>query len=206
MTSERWVRLYEERDYERRSYLEGEEMTTYATRFFEEVGVPETMASVGCGPAVTEFELAERFPETTFACSDVSEQVIEDNRELAAEHGLDNITFEVAALPDLDLGRTFDVVYCVATLYFVEDVEAATRSLFDHVADGGYLVVSYPTEGLREWASGLDDFEQSFFEPVLDGRNLTTAAEIESWLDASVESYWSVADADVEPETACIQK
>lgn len=206
MTADRWKRVYEDGDYERRSYLEGAEMVAHATTFFEEVGVPESVASVGCGPAATEFELAKRFPQTTFACYDVAEQVIEDNDELAAEHDLENITFEVASLPQLDLERRFDVVYCVATLYFVDDVETAIRSLYEHVEDGGHLVVSYPTEELREWVARAPEPKQSLFELVLEGRNLTTADEIEELLDAPVNSYWSVVDADSDWATACVPK
>lgn len=205
MTARRWKQVYEG-DYDRRSYLAGEEMVTHATTFFERVGTPETVASVGCGPAVTEFHLAERFPETTFACYDVAEQVVEDNAELASERDLENITFEVASLPDLELGQGFDVVYCVATLYFVADVETALRSLYDHVEDGGYLVVSYPTERLQEQIARAPESKQSLFEPVLEGRNVTTADEIADLLDAPVESYWSMVDADADDGTACVPK
>lgn len=206
MTADRWKRVYETGDYERRSYVGGDEMVAYARTFFEEVGVPESVASVGCGPAVTEFELAERFPETTFVCYDVAERVLEDNAELADEHGLDNITFEVASLPNLELGREFDVVYCVATLYFVAEVETGLRSLYDHVADGGHLVVSYPTEALREWVTQAPESRRALFEPVVEGRNLTTADDVEALLDAPVESYWSIVDADEDWATAVVPK
>lgn len=205
MTAARWRRVYEG-DYDRRSYLAGEEMVTHAETFFDRVGTPETVASVGCGPAVTELELADRFPETTFACYDVAERVVEDDRDLASERGIDNVSFEVGSLPDLALGRRFDVVYCVATLYFVADVEAALRSLYDHVDEGGHLVASYPTERLRDQLADAPESKQALFEPVVEGRNVTTAEEIARLLDAPVESYWSLVGADEDAETVCVRK
>lgn len=198
MTTERWRRFYEERDYDRCAYLDGEGMVEYVTTFFERVGVPDSFASVGCGPAVTEFALAEQFPEMTVACYDVAERVVEDNRALARERGIDTLSFDVGSLPDLDLGRSFDVVYCVATLFFVADVETAIHRLYDHVAEGGHLIVNYPTTALREWVGKQDDEKRAFFELVEAGENLTTATEISQWLDARVEDYGAAVDADEE--------
>lgn len=207
MSADRWERFYEERDYDRCIYLEGEEMVEYAERFFERVGVPHTFASVGCGPAATEFELAERYPDTEFYCYDVARTVIEDNRELARERGLDNLAFAVAALPELDLDRTFDLVYCVATLYFVERVEDALRSLWEHVAPGGHLVVSYPDDDLREWVRDQDDRKREFFSLVEAGTNVVTEADVERVLGTDVRSYWAAVDADGgRSATVCVQR
>jgi trans-aconitate methyltransferase len=207
MPGERWKRFYEERDYDRCAYLEGTDMARYADTFFGEVGIPQSVASIGCGPAVTEFELADRFPDTTFACYDIAREVIEDNRTIADNHGLDNISFAVASLPELELDRRFEIVYCVATLYFVEDVRTALGSLYKHVEEGGHLIVSYPTAELQEWVREQNEEKRAFFELVEDGQNVTTADEIETVLDAPVESYWSAVTADVDRSgTAWIRK
>jgi trans-aconitate methyltransferase len=193
MVTDVWRAFYDERDYDRCAYLEGEEMVDYAEALFERVGVPDTVASVGCGPAVVEFELAERYPDTQFRCFDVAEGVIADNRDLARERGPDNLAFEVAALPDADLGGPHDLVYCVATLYFVEDVERALRTLYDAVAPGGHLVVSYPDRRLREWVREQGEEKRAFFELVADGENLLTPAEVRAVL-GDVRDYWALAE------------
>lgn len=195
MVRDRWRRFYEERDYDRCAYLDGEAMVEHAVAFFEGVGVPETVLSVGCGPAVTEFELAHVYPDTTFVCVDVAERVIADNRELAREEGLDNVSFVVDALPDLAVEGRFDLVYCVATLYFVTEVPAALRTLYDRVADDGHLIVSYPTADLQSWVREQDETKREFFEIVERGENLTTAAEIETTLDATVTDYGTLVGA-----------
>jgi SAM-dependent methyltransferase len=196
MVRDRWHRFYAERDYDRCAYLDGEAMVNHAVAFFESVGVPETVLSVGCGPAVTEFELAERYPETEFACVDVARTVVADDRALARERGLENVTFLAGALPELPVAGRFDLVYCVATLYFVADVAAALRQLYGLIADGGHLVVSYPTAELQSWVREQDAEKRAFFELVDRGENLTTATEIERLLGAPVREYGAVVGAD----------
>ena len=196
MVRDRWQTFYEQREYDRCAYLDGEAMVEHAVAFFEYAGVPETVLSVGCGPAVTEFALAERHPDTEFVCVDVAERVVADNRGLARERGIENLAFTVDALPDLAVDGRFDLVYCVATLYFVADVDAALRALYDRVADGGHLIVSYPTTDLQSWVRQQDEERRAFFELVERGENLTTAADIESLLDASVTDYGALAGAD----------
>jgi len=196
MVRDRWQRFYEERDYDRCAYIGGEAMIEHAVTFVERVGVPETVLSVGCGPAVTEFALAERYPDTEFVCVDVSERVIADNRALAREAGIENLTFAVAALPDLAIDGRFGLVYCVATLYFVAEIDAALLALSDRVADGGHLIVSYPTTDLQSWVREQDDEKRAFFELVEAGANLRTAADVETLLDAPVTAYGALVDAD----------
>ena len=49
--------------------------------FFEDRGVPDDFASVGCGPADCPLELAERFPEMDVFGYDAAESVVRENRE-----------------------------------------------------------------------------------------------------------------------------
>lgn len=195
MVRDRWRTFYEERDYDRCAYLDGEAMVEHAVTFFDRVGVPETVLSVGCGPAVTEFALAERYPDTEFVCVDVAERVITDNRALARERGVENLAFAVDELPDLAVDGRFDLVYCVATLYFVAEVEAALTALSDRVDDGGHLIVSYPTTELQAWVREQDEEKRAFFELVERGENLTTAARIEALLDTAVIDYGALVGA-----------
>jgi trans-aconitate methyltransferase len=194
MVTDTWRNFYEERDYDRCAYLEGEDMVDYAELLFESVGVPDTVASVGCGPAVVEFELADRYPETEFRCFDVADRIVADNRDLARGRGLDNLEFEVAALPDAELGGSYDLVYCVATLYFVADVERALRTLFEAVEPGEYLVVSYPDRRLQGWVEEQGEEKREFFELVADGRNLLTRDEVEEVLGVETRDYWDLGD------------
>ncbi|WP_135822010.1 class I SAM-dependent methyltransferase [Halostella litorea] len=199
-----WERFYREADYDRCAYLAGEEMADLLARFVERVadgdaagGRPADLASFGCGPAVVPFALAERFPDLDVYGYDLSETVVRDNRRLAAERGLDNLSFAVDELPDLTTDRRFDVVYCVATLYFVAGPEAALRALYDRVRPGGHLVVNYPTEELqRVVREEFDERKREAFHLVRDGENLLTREEVAAVLGAEPRDYWEAVDAD----------
>jgi len=192
-----WERFYREADYDRCAYVGGEAMVDLAARFFERVGVPDDFVSVGCGPAVCPFGLAERFSDTEFVGLDVAETVVADNRERAADHGLDNLSFAVDALPDLDADREFDVVYSVATLYFVADAERAVAALWDRVREGGHLVLNYPNRYSRaHFDREFDGRRREAFELVLDGRNLLTYDDVRDVTGRQPRSYWKLVDAE----------
>lgn len=192
-----WERdFYAATDWDRGAYLGGEAMPGHLERFFERVGVPGSLADVGCGPALVPFELAPAYPDTEFHCYDVAPSVVEANRDRAASEGLDNLQFAVAGLPDLGVDRRFDLVYCMATLYFVEDVERALVELYDVVAPGGTLVCNYPNRYTRAWAS--EDAEaqrREAFDLVARGENLLSYDRIRELLGRTPRSYWSAVGA-----------
>lgn len=190
-----WTSYYDG-DYDRVAYIGRDAMPDLLARFIERVGRPDSFASVGCGPAVAEFELAERYPGTDFHCYDVAERVVADNRALAADRNLDNLSFAVDALPDLDVDREFDLVYCVATLYFVRDAERAVRALYDRVRPGGHLAFNYPNRHTRRtFDREFDGDRRDLFRHVLDGDNLLSRDRVRDLLDADPCDYWTAVDA-----------
>ncbi|WP_121821182.1 class I SAM-dependent methyltransferase [Halostella salina] len=206
-----WEQFYREADYDRCAYLAGEEMADLLARFLERVAggggaggntggsgeFPADLASFGCGPAVVPFALAERYPDLDVYGYDLSETVVRDNRRLADERGLDNLSFAVDELPDLSTDRRFDVVYCVATLYFVADPEPALRALYDRVRPGGHLIVNYPTAELQQVVrEEFDERKREAFHLVRDGENLITCERVGEVLDAEPRDYWAAVDAD----------
>ena len=52
-------------------------------------------------------------------------------------------------LPEPEVDRRFDLVYCYATLHYVEAVERALRALYELVRPGGHLVFNYPNRLTR---------------------------------------------------------
>jgi trans-aconitate methyltransferase len=186
-------------------------------RFFEAEGVPDDFASVGCGPANCPLELADRFPKMDVYGYDAAESVVRENRARiereAGDEALDreNVFFEVATLPDFDVDRQFDLVYCYATLHYVRDVERAIENLYERVRPGGHLVFNYPSETTREFYHDQFDDEPEFrerFALVFEGENVTSAGELEDALGASVQDYWDAVDADSDvgaaPANPCV--
>ncbi|WP_435156117.1 class I SAM-dependent methyltransferase [Haladaptatus sp. DFWS20] len=204
-----WERFYRRADYDRCAYIGGERMADLVERFFDRVDVPEDFASVGCGPAVVPFLLAERHPETEFFGFDLSETVVRDNAQKAEEQGLDNLQFAVDSLPDLDTDRRFDVVYCVATLYFVEEPRRAIERLYSRVRDGGHLVVNYPNETSREqFDREFEERKRESFELVLSGENLISEDVIRDVTGAETQNYWKLVGGEgeefVDSATPCV--
>jgi len=156
-------------------------------QFFEKVGVPESIVSVGCGPAISLLDLAGVHPDSHFSGYDISQTVLNEARTRRDERGLRNVSFAVDRLPKLQTDRTFDLVYCFATLHYVADSETAIRSLWERVAPDGHLIVNYPTPDHEEWMEnhvtnpeevGLDgkgdDWVENRVRLVLDGVNTLT--------------------------------
>jgi trans-aconitate methyltransferase len=120
---------------------------------FAERAVPDSVASVGCGPAICLLDLAEEFPGTSFHGYDAAPSALAEARERrdAREVALAPVSFERADLPDLAIDRRFDAVYCLNTLDYVPEVERALRALFGLVRPGGVLVFNYPTPARQAW-------------------------------------------------------
>lgn len=170
-------------------------------RFFERTGVPDSLASFGCGPAACPFEIAERYPEMDVYGYDAAETVIEEDTKRAREAGLENIEFGVERLPDIETTRTFDCVYCYSTLHYVRDATAALHALYGRVAEGGFLVFNYPNRFTRAKARREIDDERrrERYAHVLAGENLLSYGEIRDILGAVPRSYWSLVDARDKP-------
>lgn len=175
------------------------------SRFFEQVGAPGDLASFGCGPADLLFGLAERYPDLALYGYDAAPSIVEASRERAAGEGID-VEFSQGVLPDLMVDRRFDLVYCYATLHYVEDAERALRNLYARVRDGGHLVFNYPNrltpaEYQRIMAGDVEGVEvdpEAFadrFRLVLDRENLLSYERIQEVLGSWPRSYWSAVDA-----------
>lgn len=180
-------------------------------QFLEETIVPESYVDVGCGAGATVFEVAKRYPEATVVGCDAAEPVLAANRQRAREAGWANVRFEQAVLPDFDPGRQFDVVSAFFTLCYVADVESALQKLYDAVAPGGYLVVTYHNRFaqsiFRDIAESPHDYldESSRWDPerfperfelVLDGESLLSYERIQDVLGAWPQSVWAVVAAE----------
>ncbi len=188
-----WEQFYAGDDWEPGAYVGGEAMAEHLATFFDVVGTPDSVYAPGCGPAATELDLAGRYPDVTWYCSDRSPSVLRANREREAPS---NVHWLVEALPDLAVDAAFDLVYCVATLYFVADVRAALRALYDRVAPGGHLVFTYPNRYTKVWAESVDDErKRAAFSLVRGGENLLSYEAIRETVGATPRSYWTAVGA-----------
>lgn len=184
-------------EYDGWSFEFGEKLATTFSQLFEELGAPETVASVGCGPATTLLDLADEYPEHRFYGYDISPAALERARDTSDDRGIENVTFAVDSLPCLETNKTFQFVYSIATLHYVADIETAVRNLWQRVEPEGYLAVNYPTPFhqqemvpnlVENWDEvGFDSRSQEWvrnrFMRILNGENILTEERIGSLLD-----------------------
>lgn len=177
--------------------------------FFAERGVPDSFASVGCGPGVVSFDVAERHPETTVVGYDAAASILSENRERARREGVENVSFERAALPDFDPGRQFECVFCYGTLCYVSESERALRSLYDAVAPDGHLVLGYmnrlaashhrralssASESEHELDEEARERRRRRFRLVFDEESTLSYRRIHDALGAWPRSFWEVTE------------
>jgi SAM-dependent methyltransferase len=177
--------------------------------FLAATGAPASYADVGCGGGAVVFEVARRYPGATVVGYDAAEPALEATRQRAREAGLENVALERAVLPAFEPGEQFDVVSAFFTLCYVADVERALRTLYDAVAPGGHLVITYHNRFARSIFEGIaesphDHLDESTawhpetfadrFELVLEGENLLSYERIQDVLGTWPRSVWSVAE------------
>ncbi len=62
--------------------------------------------------------------------------------------GLDNVTFVDADLGTMELGRTFDIVYCIGVIHHTDNPDRTFATIKRHARPGGKLIVwAYSREG-----------------------------------------------------------
>ena len=209
-----WNRYWSEADDEGRddANASAEFVADAFFEFLEETSDPDAYADVGCGGGVLALDVAERYPEATVVGYDAADPVLAANRERAREEGRENVSFERAVLPDFDPDRQFDVVSCFFTLCYIADVERALRNLYDAVAPGGHLVLTYhnryaqslfgriaesPEDYLDESSAWDPERFPERFELVIEGESVLSYERVHDALGTWPQSVWStVEDAE----------
>jgi SAM-dependent methyltransferase len=174
---------------------------------FDETGVPDSFADVGCGPGVVTFHVAESYPETTVVGYDAAESVLAENRQRAEAAGPSNLAFERTVLPAFDPDRSFDLVLCFGTLTYVAETQHAVRNLYDAVAPGGHLVLGYVNLlGAAHYREMLDHPEETGaeiedpkrfeerFQLALEGESTLSYERIYDATGTWPRSFWEFTD------------
>lgn len=107
---------------------------------------PKTMLDMCCGTGtMTEFMTREGFEVEGF---DLSADMIEMARKKAAKKKL-NIRYEVANATNVDMGRTYDAVFCFFDSFNniteADDLQQAFESAYKHLNRGGSFIFDMNT-------------------------------------------------------------
>lgn len=176
---------------------------------FAERGVPDSFASVGCGPGVVAFDVARDHPETTVYGYDAAPSIVAENRDRATNEDIENAHFDTGVLPAFDTDRSFECVLCYGTLSYVEDSTQALQALHDAVEPDGVLVLGYTNDGFARHMRGvladpvshgkdLDAFDRAAFERrwqlVLEDRSTLSYGAIHDAVGTWPRSFWEFTD------------
>jgi ubiquinone/menaquinone biosynthesis C-methylase UbiE len=104
----------------------------------------ERILDVCCGSGASAIPAAEVVgPEGSVVGVDLAERLLALARLKSADRGLRNIEFRAGDLLRLNLSESdFDAVVCVFGIFFVSDMAAGVRSLWDRVRPGGRLAIT----------------------------------------------------------------
>jgi ubiquinone/menaquinone biosynthesis C-methylase UbiE len=165
------------------------------TALLDRVGVPEgaRCLDVGSGSGDVSFELARRVGSRgTVIGIDMDELKLDLARELAAEQGLTNVTFERADLTDWQASESYDLVFCRFVLQHMRDPHDLLRRMWAAAAPGGVLVAvdtdfdgSFcypPNEGFRFYATNYPQLVRAHGGDPMIGVKLRSY-----FLDAGIE-------------------
>jgi ubiquinone/menaquinone biosynthesis C-methylase UbiE len=99
---------------------------------------------VCCGSGASAIPAAEKVgPEGFVLGVDLAENLLERARSKATRRELQNLEFRVGDMLDLSLERSeFDAVVCVFGIFFVPDMRAGVRALWQVVRPGGKLAIT----------------------------------------------------------------
>jgi len=104
------------------------------------------VADVGCGHGNSTVLMAEAFPKSTFVGYDFHESSIEHAREIAANAGVSNVTFEVATSKDYP-GENYDLVTFFDCLHDMGDPVGAAMHVRESLAENGTWMIVEPAAG-----------------------------------------------------------
>jgi 2-polyprenyl-3-methyl-5-hydroxy-6-metoxy-1,4-benzoquinol methylase len=167
-----------------------------------------SVADFGCGGGRTLFILAKERRGISFHGFDAAPSVVRRNRKRAAELGLSNIRFDHDELPNIRTGESFDLVYSIATLHYVNDVKRAIRNLSMKVNLGGYLVFNYPNRQSMFWyRRHIEPGDQEMrrrFSLLLAGKNLLTLDDIKAVTGRKPHNFWKAVGEKGKTANMCV--
>ncbi len=135
---------------------------------------------IGCGTGTTAIHHAPHVAH--ILATDISAKMIDIAREKSAAAGVENVTFEVSSIADLEVQRAhYDVILAHSILHLVADVPKALRQLQRMLKPGGRLIASVPCIGdFAPWLGFIAPIGRTL--GLLPRINVFREAEFLQWL------------------------
>ncbi len=99
----------------------------------------------GTGYAQYSYFMAKNLQPNNIYAVDVKEKWINDSKEFFASQNLNNVTFGIEDLTQIDHENKFDLVICVDVMEHIEDDVKVFRNYFRALKPGGFLLINTPS-------------------------------------------------------------
>ena len=134
------------------------------------------------GTGAVALRLAEKFPACEVTGIDLSVGMLNQARQKAAQHKLDNVEFMEMDLDKLVFSPAhFDVATCSFGLFFLPDMQAALKSIISVVKPGGQIIISsFVDEAFEPYTGLFTERYQSYGKdmPALSWKRLSDEVKI----------------------------
>lgn len=103
--------------------------------------VCRAVLDAGCGTGQRVVGFAQRYPDARVHGIDAVEPCLGVARELAARHGVGNVSFSRQDIMRLEMGETFDFIISTGVVHHLEDPRRGLHALCRHLAPDGVICV-----------------------------------------------------------------
>jgi len=107
----------------------------------------QSVLDIACGTGKVTTALARHQNGPMVTAVDLSAGMLEQAKQKAAHHQLDNIEFHQMAFEDMDFGEHFDVVICSFGIFFVNEMEEALTHFAKQMKPHGKIILTTFAEG-----------------------------------------------------------
>ncbi|NRA09338.1 MAG: methyltransferase domain-containing protein [Myxococcales bacterium] len=115
------------------------------------LAAPASILDAGCGKGGFSFAVAHAFPGAKVVGTDLSPDLVDRNREIARRLGLENVSFELRDLTQMEERDVFDAVIATDVLEHVEDDADLLGRFFRALRPEGELVLHVPHVTRNVW-------------------------------------------------------
>ena len=154
----------------------------------------------GCGTGNTIIKLAETCPTGNFTGVDMTINSLKIAKKNADLKNLKNLHFEEQNILNMNLGKKFNIIFCIGVLHHLSDMEKGMQSLINHLSDDGYLIMwLYGKDG--RFKLNLNQRMLSLLfqsEPSLKKKVTLTKKILESASNKYLECHFNVPESKIE--------
>ncbi|MFZ1977578.1 MAG: methyltransferase domain-containing protein, partial [Bacteroidota bacterium] len=124
-----------------------------------EPGPNKSFLDLGTGNGYVAFELAKRYNSANVVGIDIAEKAVRNNRKIAKEEGLENLSFDVYDGVTFPYpGSIFDGIISRYAIHHFPDLNKTVNNIYKLLKDHGVLVISDPAPDNQDVEREIDKF------------------------------------------------